>query len=71
VAGSFVLPDSSWWDDYYTPMLARMEELRIRNAGVSEAQEVYARCEAEVEMFRRYSRSYGYAFFVLRKAAVR
>lgn len=70
VVGSFVLPDSSWWDDYYVPMLARMEELKIQNAGVGEAQEVYARCEAEVDMFRKYSKSYGYAFFVLHKEPV-
>lgn len=65
-----MLPDSSWWDDYYTPMLARLQELKIQNAGVPEAQEVYARCEVEVEMFRKYSKSYGYAFFVLRKEPV-
>ena len=41
------LPDSAWWDDYYTPMLERMKELRFKNAGVAEAEAVYAHCEAE------------------------
>ncbi len=68
VIGSFRLPDSAWWDDYYLPMLERIKELRNRNKGVSEAEAVYAECEAETEMFRRHSKSYGYTFFVLSRA---
>ncbi|GFO63115.1 hypothetical protein GMPD_10340 [Geomonas paludis] len=67
VIDSFNLPDSAWWDDYYTPMLARMHELKVKNAGVAEAEAVYGHCETEIEMFRRYSKSYGYTFFVLQK----
>ncbi|OGU24483.1 MAG: hypothetical protein A2X85_16170 [Geobacteraceae bacterium GWF2_54_21] len=64
---SFNLPDSAWWDDYYTPMLARLQELKRNNAGIAEAEEVYARLEAEIDMFRRHSSCYGYTFFVLRR----
>ena len=67
VIDSFNLPDSAWWDDYYTPMLARIKKLRSKNAGVAAAEAVYAECELEVEMFRRHSSSYGYAFFVLQR----
>jgi len=67
LVGSFELPESAWWDDYYSPMLERMHELEKRNAGIPAADAVYARCEHEVEMFWRHSRSYGYAFFVLRR----
>ncbi len=67
VIGNFNLPESAWWDDYYTPMLERLKELRIKNAGAAEAEVVYAECEAEIEMFRRHSKSYGYVFFVLQK----
>lgn len=64
---SFNLPESAWWDDYYTPMLGRIKELEIKNAGVGEAQAVYGACKTEIEMFRKYSKSYGYAFFILRR----
>jgi len=67
VIETFHLPDSAWWDDYYTPMLERMKALKVRNQGVAEAEAVYAACEEEAEMFRRHSGSYGYAFFVLQK----
>lgn len=65
VIESFNLPDRAWWDDYYTPMLARIKILRRKNAGVGAAEAVYTKCELEAEMFRRHSSSYGYAFFVL------
>jgi SAM-dependent methyltransferase len=61
----FVLPVSAWWDDYYTPMLSRIKDLKVKNAGVPAAQAVYAECELEAEMHRRYNSSYGYVFFVL------
>jgi DNA-binding transcriptional MerR regulator/SAM-dependent methyltransferase len=67
VIETFNLPDSAWWNDYYTPMLERMKELKVRNAGVAEAKAVYAECEVEAEMFRRYSKNYGYTFFVLQR----
>ena len=67
VIDRFNLPDSAWWGDYYTPMLERLRELKLRNTGIAEAEEVYARCEAEIDMFRRNSACYGYTFFVLRK----
>lgn len=67
IIDSFNLPDSAWWDDYYTPMLAQIKELKRLNAGIAEAAEVYTRLEAEIDMFRRHSTCYGYTFFVLRK----
>ena len=48
-------------------MLGRVEELKRINAGVADAQAIYAECETETEMFRRHSKSYGYTFFVLRR----
>jgi cyclopropane fatty-acyl-phospholipid synthase-like methyltransferase len=67
VIESFNLPDSAWWDDYYTPMLGRIKELKVKNAGVAEAEAVYDACKTEIEMFREHSKSYGYAFFVLQR----
>lgn len=67
VVDSFKLPASAWWDDYYTPMLAQMQILKQKNAGISEAEAVYAACEEEITMYRHHSASYGYGFFVLQK----
>jgi cyclopropane fatty-acyl-phospholipid synthase-like methyltransferase len=67
VVDSFKLPVSAWWNDYYTPMLARIQTLKSKNAGISEAESVYAACEEEIAMYRRHSSSYGYGFFIMQK----
>ncbi|MCG8334649.1 MAG: MerR family transcriptional regulator [Proteobacteria bacterium] len=63
----FKLPDQAWWNDYYTPMLDRIKELKTKNAGVREAEAVYENCLAEIDMHRRYSDYYGYIFFITQK----
>jgi hypothetical protein len=67
VIDSFNLPESAWWEDYYTPMLERMKILKVKNSGKAEAEAVYTEAETEVEMFRRHSKSYGYTFFILQR----
>lgn len=64
---SFKMPTSAWWNDYYTPMLAGIQSLKSKNAGISEAESVYAACEEEVAMYRHHSASYGYGFFIMQK----
>jgi DNA-binding transcriptional MerR regulator/SAM-dependent methyltransferase len=70
VIGNFNLPESAWWDVYYTPMLERIEKLKVKNAGIVEAEKVYTKLEYETEMFRRHSKCYGYTFFILQKDSV-
>jgi len=63
----FTLPDSAWWDDYYTPLEAKLPSLKRKYEGDAEALSVVASSEAEIDMRRRFSHSYGYHFFVGRK----
>ncbi len=64
VIDTFVLPASAWWNEYYTPLLARTARLRpTADAGFLALLD---ETEREIELFRRYSDSYGYVFYVLR-----
>lgn len=65
--GDFPLPASSWWREYYDPLARNLVAFRARHAGDEAADAVASRTEREIEMFRRYSDRYGYAFFVARK----
>jgi SAM-dependent methyltransferase len=65
--GHFTLPDEAWWDDFYTPMEARIAELRVRYAGDMEASAILDQLAMEPEMHRRYSDFYAYEFFVVRR----
>jgi hypothetical protein len=67
VIGHFTLPDEAWWDDFYTPMEARINELRLLYAGDAESLAVLDQLAAEPELHRQYSEYYAYEFFVARR----
>jgi len=65
--GHFTLPDEAWWDDFYTPMQRRIEELRDKYAEDAEAIVVLDQLDLEPAMHRRHSEYYAYEFFVVRR----
>ena len=64
--GHFVLPASSWTDAYYDPLEQRASEYEPGWKGIPEAEDVLEEARAEIALFRKYSRYYSYAFFVMR-----
>ncbi len=68
VVGYFVLPESSWWENYYLPILSKLPGLKAKYRANREAFAVIDAEELEIEMFRKYSKHYGYVFFVMQKA---
>ena len=65
--GNFTLPDSNWWDDYYTPLQAKLPVLTKRFKDDAEALEIVNTTRLEIEMRRSYPDYYGYEFFISRK----
>ena len=65
--GHFTLPDEAWWNDFYTPMEMRIEDLRHTYAEDDEALAVLDQLAQEPEMHRNYSDYYAYEFFVARR----
>ena len=64
VLGIHRLPSQAWWDNYYGPLAERMGTLR---PGANRAmQNVLAATEAEIKLFRQFSDTYGYSFYLLR-----
>ncbi|MCK5881245.1 MAG: methyltransferase domain-containing protein [Sinobacterium sp.] len=62
------LPTKAWWDNYYNPLLQRMQQLRL-NVGMNADQvlfDVLDDTDAEIELFSRFSDEYGYTFYILR-----
>jgi len=66
--GQLMLPDEDWWDDFYTPMELRIDELRQKYSGDKEALAALAALAEEPEMHRRHAACYGYSFFIARLA---
>jgi ubiquinone/menaquinone biosynthesis C-methylase UbiE len=69
VVGWFPVPESSWWDNYYTPIEAKLPALKSKYQGNPEALGIIACEELEIEMFRKYSAHYGSVFYVLQAEA--
>ncbi len=68
LAGTVPVPDAGWWDDYYTPLEAKLPGLRETHAGDAMALEVIAATAREIDMRRRFGGSYGYMFYAGRAA---
>lgn len=64
--GHFVLPDSAWWDDYYTPIETRIPELKDKYREDPAALEFLNRAREEIDLHRRGGGSYGYVFYMAR-----
>jgi hypothetical protein len=67
LAGHFTLPDEAWWDDFYTPMVTRIAQLRGEYSDDVEASAILDQLAEEPRMHRRYSEYYAYEFFVARR----
>jgi trans-aconitate methyltransferase len=64
VIDSFVLPVEAWWNDYYSPMEARIPGFLAEYGWDEIAFEIAAAAEEEISMFRRFSDAFSYSFFV-------
>ncbi len=63
----FTLPASDWTEEYYAPLKARIEA--IKDGADADMAETIEETLHEINIFDRYNDSYGYVFYILRKAA--
>lgn len=65
VISSFELPGDAWWTDYYTPLIARIEDLK--DGADKKLLDLISGLESEIELRRKHGDAYGYVFFILQK----
>jgi cyclopropane fatty-acyl-phospholipid synthase-like methyltransferase len=63
--GHFTLPAASWWEPFYGPLAERLAGYEPPNDD-DETRAVMNMVRGEIETYRRFSRWYGYVFFLLR-----
>lgn len=63
----FTLPESAWWEPYYLPLEARLQELRGGHAADSEKLEMVEWVQSDIEMYRENSDFYCCVFFMMRR----
>lgn len=64
LVGNFTLPDSGWWDNYYTPLESKLPGLLEKFKNDQEALKIIDATIVEIEMRRAYPEWYGYEFFI-------
>ena len=67
IVGHFTLPDSAWWDHYYSPLEEKLPALYEKYPGDDEALGIINMTKREIEVRRVFSNWYGYEFFIGRK----
>lgn len=65
--GHFTLPESAWWNDYYTPLENKLPPLREKYKDNSAALARIEDTQQEINLYRKCSDYYGYVFYVLQK----
>ncbi|WYL92553.1 MAG: class I SAM-dependent methyltransferase [Gloeotrichia echinulata IR180] len=58
------LPSQIWWVNYYEPLCERIQQIEITPI----TQSVIRETEEEMRLFKKFSDSYGYTFYVLQAA---
>jgi SAM-dependent methyltransferase len=65
---NFTLSESAWLDSYYLPMEEELSRLNKKYRENKIALDVFESLRYEINMYRNYSKFYGYEFFVMQKA---
>ena len=63
----FTLSESVWLNSYYLPMEKELSYLNKKYRGNKIALGVFERMRNEINFYRKYSKYYGYEFFVMQK----
>lgn len=66
--GYFKLPDSSWLKEYYEPLEKEVAAIRKKYSGDTDKLELVELIQKEIDIYRKYSKYYGYVFFLALKA---
>jgi hypothetical protein len=64
--GSYVLPEQSWWEHYYTPIERKLPELEEKYRDNPGAMYTLEAEREEITLYRRFADQYGYVFYVMR-----
>lgn len=65
LVGRFTLPETSWWETFYDPLAERLAGYEPPDQE-DETQAVMGMVRSEIGVYRRFSRWYGYVFFLMR-----
>ena len=67
IISNFTLPESAWLDRFYLPMEEEINRLNKKYKGNEIALDMLVEMNAEINLYKEYSESYGYEFFIMQR----
>jgi SAM-dependent methyltransferase len=67
VIGHFPLPESAWWEPFYSPLEKRVQALRSKYPGDPEKSGLLDSVQMEIDMYRKYSKYYTELFYLIQR----
>lgn len=67
VVDTFILPETGWWDHYYTPLEKRIRLFIEKYRHDQEVLNTLSEFQKEIDLYRNYSDYYGYVFYILKR----
>lgn len=67
IVENFVLDESAWIDNYYLPIEKKLSVVETKYGNHPEAIEIINSERREFDMYKKYSKYYGYVFYVMQK----
>jgi len=64
---NFTLPESAWLNSYYLPIEKEIPRLNKKYQGNEVALSIFEGFRNEVNFYKKYSKFYGYEFFIMQK----
>ena len=64
---NFTLPKSAWLNSYYLPIEKELPRLNKKYEGNEIALSVFEGFKSEINFYKKYSKFYGYEFFIMQK----
>ncbi len=65
LVGHFTLPESDWWNHYYTPIQEKLTILQEKYKDCPDALPVLQLEKQEIDIYHKYADYYGYVFYVM------
>ena len=66
--GHFPLPEDAWWKGYYEPLQNRISMLRKKYMDDETTIKILNNEQEEIDMYKKYQKWYGSAFFIMQKS---
>ena len=65
--GYFILPESSWMENYYNPLKERLQDFLKRHHHSDLAQKIVNETLREIDLYVKYKEYYSYGFYIAQR----